>query len=196
MIRSILAAILLLLGAVLPVSAQVAYDRKARLLSATYDGVPLRDVLAEISRRTGITVYIDPTVEKNVYIERTKAPVDEVLNEIVKPLNNMLIYKGNEVVAVRIYDQSPADAMQKIDPRGVPTSAPSSVTAPSAPAAVRQEPPAASQERQEWRQKIRNEHPEKFEERKAERERLRKSMKRKRGGAGRPPEVQKENEDE
>jgi hypothetical protein len=108
----------------------------------------------------------------------------------------MLIYKGDEVVAVRIYDQSPADAMQKIDPRGQPTSAPSSVTVPSAPAAVQQEPPAASQGRQEWRQNVRNEHKEKFEERKAERERLRKSMTRKRGGEGRPPEVQKGNEDE
>ena len=200
MIRAILVAILLLLGAVLSASAQVAYDRKARLLSVTYDGAPLREVLAEISRKTGIAVYIDPTVEKSVFIDRVRGPVDEVLNEIVKPLNNMLIYKGDDVTAVRIYDQSPSDAMQKIEPGDQPMSAPPSVAVPSAStgsaasSAEHRELPGADQERQERRRESRQERRKKFEERRAEQERLRREVLEKRLGPGKQPGPQNSNE--
>lgn len=130
LIRSILMLLALTLFAV-PVSGQVSYDRKRQLLSVSYEGVPLRDVLSEVSRKTGITVYIDPAVQKNVFISRRNAPLDEVLNEIIKPLNNMFIYKGSEIQAVRIYQQSPSEAMQKIEPgKPAPAAVPAVETAP------------------------------------------------------------------
>src|SRR5512143_3658110 len=79
--------------------AQSVYDRQSGLLSARYQGVPLRQVLSEIGRKTGITFHIDPTVDKVVYIDEKRRPVDEVLNEIIAPLNCMLLYKGDEVTA-------------------------------------------------------------------------------------------------
>ncbi len=188
MVKNILVTIVLALSAV-PASGQVSYDRKTQLLSVTFDGAPLREVLGEISRKTGITVYIDPSVDKNVFIDRKRSPVDEVLNEIIKPLNSLVIYRGDAVVAVRIYEQSPADAMQKIEPGVRPASAPPSAAAQSAPGgggqppSARQAPDEAGRERPERLRSIREERLKELEERKAERDRRRQELKEKRGGA-------------
>ena len=105
---------LLMAAAAQSAAAQVSYDRKSGRLSATFAGAPLRDVLTEVSARTGVIIYIDPAVDKVVFIERKDLRVDEMLDEIIAPLNRMFIYKGDAVTAVRIYEQSPADAMQKL----------------------------------------------------------------------------------
>ena len=62
-IRKVLLILALVLAAA-PASAQVVYDRKARLLPVTYNGAPIREVLGAVSRKTGIIVYIDPAVQK------------------------------------------------------------------------------------------------------------------------------------
>lgn len=96
--------------------AQVFFSRETGLLSATFDGTPLREVLAEVSRKTGIAITIDPAVDKKVFIEMRRRPVDEVLMEIVSPLNSMFIYKGDAVREVKIYANSPSDSSEKIVP--------------------------------------------------------------------------------
>ncbi len=156
---------------------EVTYDRQRGSMSATYHGAPLRDVLIEISRKTGIVVYIDPAVDKSVFIQTKNRPVDEVLNEIIAPLNCMLIYRGDAVTAIRIYEQTPADAMQKlaVQPRPAADTAPRPGTAAQAGPVVNavQTPPEAQSDPNE---RLREARFKKMEQRKAERERLRKEM--------------------
>ena len=74
-----------------------------------------------------------------------------MLNEIIKPLNNMLIFKGNIVEAVRIYQQVPADAMEKLGPGA-------SQQPPQPPAATPQPPDGAPLP--SVREKVRKRHTE------------------------------------
>ena len=139
-VKIVLAALLLIAVAASSASAQVTYDRKNGRLTAVYQGAPLRDVLSEISSATGIVVYVDPGVDKVVFIDSHKRPVDEVLNDIITPLNCMLQYRGNTVTAVRIYEQMPSDATQRIG-AGVPPKPSASVA--NSGRAEQGRPPAA-----------------------------------------------------
>ncbi len=171
--RTTLMALILSAATASSVSAQVSYDKTSGRMSATYQGAPLRDVLAEVSRRTGIAVYIDPAVDKVVFIEKKRRPVDEVLKEIVTPLNSMFIYRGDAVTAVKIYEQTPADAMQRIGAGTTPK--------PAAEPVQRTAPPVATPEVRRGNQTdpiaaMREERIRKTEERRAERKRMRREM--------------------
>ncbi len=177
MSRTTLLVLILSLAAASPLSAQVVYDKTSGRLSATYHGAPLRDVLAEISRKTGIAVYIDPAVDKVVFIEKKRRPVDEVLQDIVTPLNSMFIYRGDVVTAVKIYEQTPADAMQRIGAGTAPKPAAEPVQRTSPPAAP---PEVRRGDRPGAIDAARDERMKKTEERRAERRRMRR--------AAQPPE--------
>ncbi len=176
--RTVLAVMLLVLAAA-SASGQVVYDRQHGRMSATYHGTPLREVLTEIGKKTGIAVYIDPAVDKSVFIETKNRPVDQVLNEIVAPLNCMLVYRGDAVTEIRIYEQTPADAMQRLGSGAQPRPAADTAqrpgtAAPPGPAVnAVQAPPGAQSDRIS---ELREERIRKMQERKAEQDKFRKEM--------------------
>ena len=98
--------------------SQVAYDKKTGKLFVKAEGRPLTELLAEVSAKTGIEIYIAPAADKVVFLDIKALPVEDAVKEMIKPLNNMFVYQGNtsRIKAVKVYAASPSEATVRIGP--------------------------------------------------------------------------------
>lgn len=122
-------SLIMLLLVFIPVTvfSQVTYHSKNRTLSVRSEGRLLSEVLSEISAKTGMDVYIDPAVDRKVFVDIKNQPLEEALKGIIKPLNNVFVYSGKSVKAVKIFKRSEAEATAKISP-GSPLSKPAATS--------------------------------------------------------------------
>jgi hypothetical protein len=114
------------------VFSQATYDAESKLLSVKSEGRPLKELLSEVSAKTGIEVYISPAVDKKVFAEIESQPVEDAIKRMIKPLNNAFVYLGESIEAVKIFEKSEAEATLKITPGVVmPRVTRSKLTSPS-----------------------------------------------------------------
>ncbi len=174
-------AILLIL---LPMTAlsQIAYDSKQKLLSVKSEGGLLSALLSEVSAKTGIEVYYNPSFDKKVFVNIKNQPVDEVIKAMIKPLNNAFIYEGKSIKAVKIFQKTESEASTKIKP----SMSQSIATSPSAAkdlsrkeAPTRKELESSARERRRKQAESQGTLKE-FEEKEAQRDKSRKSREMKR----------------
>lgn len=76
----------------------------------------MKELLSEVSAKTGIEVYISPAVDKKVFAEIESEPVEDAIKRMIKPLNNAFVYLGESIEAVKIFEKSEAEATLKITP--------------------------------------------------------------------------------
>lgn len=107
------------------VFSETTYDAKNKLLSVKAEGRPLKKLLSEVSAKTGIDVYVSPAIDKKVFAEIVSEPVEVAIKRMIKPLNNAIIYEGESIKAVKIFEKSEAEATLQIAP-GITRSVPSS----------------------------------------------------------------------
>ena len=112
------AAILLTLIPV-TVFSQATYDAKRKLLSVKSEGRPLKDLLSEVSAETGIDIYVSPAVDKKVFADIERQPLEDAIRRMVRPLNSAFIYLGESIEAVKVFERSEADATLKITHGGM-----------------------------------------------------------------------------
>ena len=97
-IRSAAAALILLVlfssPAIGDSPSVVYYDRGKGTLTVSANMAKIRKLLADISSKTGITILIDPSIEKNVTIKISSKPVEAALKQIMKGLSYALIYES------------------------------------------------------------------------------------------------------
>jgi hypothetical protein len=96
--------------------SQAIYDVESRLLSVESGGRLLSEILAEISQETGIEIFINPNVDKKVFAIIQRQQLESAIKRMIKPLNNILIYEGDSIVAVKIFETSYTEATLKIAP--------------------------------------------------------------------------------
>jgi len=118
----------------IPASAfsQIAYDSKQKLISVKSEGGLLSILLSEVSAKTGIDIYFNPSMDKKVFVNIKNQPVDEAIKKIIKPLNNAFVYQGKLIKTVKIFQKSESEATTKIRP-----SASQSIATSTTPSAVR-----------------------------------------------------------
>ncbi len=153
-IKSIL-SVLLLLTVVSSASADMLYNKKTGRLIIKGDGEPIKDILTEISSKTGITISSSIPIEGNNYATFENATIDTVLKKLLKPMSYALLYKKGTVIAVVIFERSKeasgtSEVARTYTPSAIPT-APSPIqTAPRVESTpVPASNPSASISRQE-----------------------------------------------
>jgi hypothetical protein len=126
---------LVLLVFLLPATghSQVAYEKKTGKLFVKAEGLPLTQLLAEVSAKTGIEIYIAPAADRPVFLDIKALPVEDAVKEMIKPLNNMFVYQGNTsaIKAVKIYAASPSEATVRLAPLGASAARPDQKLPPS-----------------------------------------------------------------
>lgn len=100
------------------VFCQATYDPKMKLLSIKPEGRLLSEILSEVSAKTGIDIYINPALDKKVFVNIESQPIEKAIKRMIKPLNinNAIIFQGNSIIAVKIFEKSGAEATIKIIP--------------------------------------------------------------------------------
>ena len=102
----------------IPVSvfSETTYDAKNKLLSVKAEGSHLKELLSEVSAKTGIDVYVSPAIDKKVFADIKDEPVEIAIKRMIKPLNNAIIYEGESIKVVKIFEKSEAEATLQIAP--------------------------------------------------------------------------------
>jgi hypothetical protein len=114
--RKTLLVILILLFIPSAGSSQITYDAGKQVISIHAEERLLSDLLAEISSRTGITVYMDPVLDRKVSLKIKRQPVDVAIKQAVSPLNHAFVYQKKTVRDVWIFEKSQSEATTRIAP--------------------------------------------------------------------------------
>jgi hypothetical protein len=94
--------------------AQTTYYPGKKHLSVKSEGRLLSEILTEVSAKTGIDFYINPDVDKKIFINIESQPLEKAIKRMIKPLNNAIIFQGDTIVAVKIFVNSYAESTLKI----------------------------------------------------------------------------------
>lgn len=70
----------------------IEYDKDEQLLGVTADKASLIEILKQISVKTGITIRIDPAVEKTVSFQLPPQPLQKALQKVCKGLSYVIEY--------------------------------------------------------------------------------------------------------
>jgi type II secretory pathway component GspD/PulD (secretin) len=86
---------------------KVTYAQKEDLLTVDANGVPLTQILAQISEQSGIEILVDPSVEKDINIYLPAQPLEKALKQLARDLNYAMHYndKDSRLVAMKIVPQ-------------------------------------------------------------------------------------------
>lgn len=76
-----------------PVARPVVYQKQRDLLSVNVDGLPLRELLWEVMRQTGLEVRLDPAVDAKATAYFADLSLEEGLQRITGKLNTIKEYK-------------------------------------------------------------------------------------------------------
>lgn len=124
----LLAAILPILLVLIPVNVfpQVMYDSSKKLISVKSEGKLLSELFSEICAKAKMNVYINPSLDRKVFVDIKNQPIENAIKQIIKPLNSAFVYQGKSVKSVWIFEQSKAEATFRIPP--APTSTASTLS--------------------------------------------------------------------
>lgn len=100
----------------LNVFSQVTYDAKNKLITVKSEGRPLGDILSEISTKVSVNFYISPAANKKVFVDIENQPLDTAIKMMIKPLNSAIIFEGDSIVEVKIFENSVAESSLRIIP--------------------------------------------------------------------------------
>jgi hypothetical protein len=108
------AVLLILLAGQASIPAQgaprAAVTLKADRLSVNAREAPLRQILAELSRLSGIQVYLETTLERQIAREATTVvfeslTIEEGLRRLLRAKNFILVYSPSGLAEVRVYGE-------------------------------------------------------------------------------------------
>ena len=109
-----IALLLVLLGGWAPISAQeapsVVVTIKEGRLSVNAQEAPLQQILAEISRLSGIPVYLEVALKAQAGLEATTVvfqalTIEEGLRRVLRNKNFILVYSLASLAEVRVYEE-------------------------------------------------------------------------------------------
>ena len=88
-------------------SVQVEYNPVTANLTVKAEDAKLEGVLALVSRKTGVWVRIDPSIEKRITTDLNDIPLESVLRQLSRGLSHSLIYEsldngGHRLVGIEI----------------------------------------------------------------------------------------------
>jgi len=128
--------------------SQVAFDKETGHLTVKSEGRPLAGLLSQVSAKTGIEIYIAPGADRPVSLDIKALPVEDAIKEMIRPLNNVFVYRGNSssIKTVKIYRASPAEATVRIAPLGASAARPDQKLPPS-------QAELENRARQQWEQR-------------------------------------------
>ncbi len=175
MLRKIYLMAILVVFIPATVMAQVTYDAGNRRLSVSSEGSTLREILLDVSQKTGIDVYMKPALDKEIFIEFKDQPLETAIKRIIRPLNHAFVYHGDFIRTIKIFERSESEATVKVVPGNQTLK--SSSTLPADVSAGRSTP--AIKELKARGMEIRRQNAisqgklEKFEEKEADREKRR-----------------------
>ena len=98
------------------VLAQVTYDARNRRLSVSSEGSTLREILLDVSQKAGIDVYINPVLNKEIFVDFKDQPLETAIKRIIRPLNHAFVYHGDSIRTIKIFERSESEATAKVLP--------------------------------------------------------------------------------
>lgn len=84
-------------AAILAVQQQVHYDRATDRLTLSVQDMSLTQLLAQISRQTGVAILIDPAVERPMTFSMQDQPLEAGLNKLTRGLSTVMIHDQRDV---------------------------------------------------------------------------------------------------
>ncbi len=99
--------------------SQVAYNQRTDRLTITADGLPLTEILAEVSVKTGIEISITPSADRSVSVDIKARPLEDAIRELIRPFSHLFVYRGNLLKAVKIYAAPSSEYIMLNDPVAV-----------------------------------------------------------------------------
>ncbi len=94
--------------------SQVIYDPNTALVSISPNGRLLSEILTDIAVETGLDIYINPDVDKQVYVDIHQQSLEVSLKKLIRPLNNVMIFQGKKLTAIKIFRDSDAESTLRL----------------------------------------------------------------------------------
>jgi len=107
-----LLAVLILLPII--TAAQVVYHPDAGTISIQPEGRLLSAILSDISIETGVDIYINPDIDKPIFVKIERQPLETALKRLIRPLNNVLLFEGDTLTAIKIFKESNSESTIKL----------------------------------------------------------------------------------
>jgi hypothetical protein len=89
--------------------AVVEFDSHKGTITVETAGVAIEEVLSDISQKTGIRVFIDPEIHKNVTVSLKAVPLETALHQIARGLSYALFFESGRgrqrLAGIRIVSQ-------------------------------------------------------------------------------------------
>ncbi|MEC4676307.1 MAG: hypothetical protein VST72_05225 [Nitrospirota bacterium] len=96
--------------------SQVTYDARNSRLSVSSEGSTLRELLLDVSQKADIDVYMNPDLNKKIFVDFKDQPLETAIKRIIRPLNHAFVYQGDSIRIIKIFERSESEATAKVLP--------------------------------------------------------------------------------
>src|SRR3972149_2198770 len=95
--------------------AEVSFDPSRSLVMVKSGGRRLGELLSDVSAKTGVAVYIEPSAsDGKVFVDIEGMPIDAAIKKMIKTLNCAFVYSGGALRAGKVFSRDEAGGTKKM----------------------------------------------------------------------------------